>query len=213
MSPAKHRKRTQPLWQLAGALCLLAALPISAFGQHVYYRYENKDGVKVLDHSIPPEYAQSGYEVLNASGQVVKVVPPAPSEDEVAQNALEREAREAYARLKRRYSSAAEIESAKLRRLANIDTNIAILKGNINNLKNQIQKIMGQAADFERRNQKVPDIVLQNIEDTKAELTVAEELLDIRRAEYQEVIDKYDSDKEAFKRGEILEAQEDARIQ
>ncbi|WP_018275044.1 hypothetical protein WKI13_20185 [Teredinibacter turnerae] len=186
---------------------------VNASAQHVYYRYVNKDGVKVLEHSIPPEYAQLGYEVLNASGQVVKVVPPAPTDEEVAKNAQEREAREIYARLKRRYSSAAEIESAKRRRLANIDTNIAILKGNISTVTNEIQKIMGKAADYERRNQKVPAPILQSLNDAKAELEIAQELLKSRQEEYQEVIEKYDSDKDAFVRGETLEAKEDARIQ
>lgn len=192
------------------ALTLLAS---AAYGQHVYYRYLNSDGVKVLDHSIPPEYAQGGYEVLNASGQVVKVVPPAPSEDELARNAEEREIQGKYARLKRRYSSVKEIDSAKHRRLKNIDTNISILKGNINGLNTQQEKILGSAAAFERRGHTVPDHILQQLKDTKAELKIAEELLEIRNAEYQEIVTKFDQDIAIFAKGEVLEHMSSAKIQ
>jgi len=195
------------------ATTLLLLVSSSTYAQHVYYRYLNKDGVKVLNHSIPPEYTQSGYEVLNASGQVVKVVPPAPSPDEVAKNAAEREAREIYARLSRRYSSVEEIESAKQRRLRNINTNISILNGNISGLQNAIQKIMSQAAEYERRGAAVPEPLLQKLGDTRAELKIADEILDIRKSEYQEVIDKYDIDIAAFGTGEALEKASKAEAQ
>lgn len=193
-------------------LVALATLTSTAYGQHVYYRYINTDGVKVLDHSIPPEYAQGGYEVLNASGQVVKVVPPAPSDEDLARNAAEREIQQKYARLKRRYSSAKEIDSAKQRRLVNIDTNISILKGNINGLNTQLEKVLSSAAAIERRNTTVPNHILQQLEDTRAELKIAEELLQIRKAEYQQVVDKFDKDIAIFAKGEALEKMSSAKI-
>jgi len=191
----------------------LILLCASASAQHVYYRYINKEGVKVLDQSIPPEYAQSGYEVLNASGQVVKVVPPAPSEEELERNALERETQEKYARLKRRYSSSEAIESAKQRRLKNIDTNITVLKGNITSLNNHMDELMSQAANAERQGRKVPQHLLDKMQNTRDELAVAKELLGIRKHERQEVIDKFDEDKRWFSRGEALEKNGNAKIE
>jgi len=192
---------------------LLATFCANALSQHVYYRYINEDGVKVLDHSIPPEYAQTGYEVLNASGQVVKVVPPAPSADEIARNAIEREIQERYARLKRRYSSTDDIESAKQRRLRNISTNISILNGNINTLNAQIEGITSKAADFERRGEKVPKKILDDLAAVRVELAIAEELLQIRNTEHQEVISKFDQDILAFAKGEAMEKISAAKIQ
>jgi len=167
----------------------------------------------VLDHYIPPEYAQDGYEVINASGQVVKVVPPAPSEEDLARNAAEREIQEVYARLKRRYSSAKEIESAKQRRLKNINTNISILNGNISGLNNQIEKIMSKAASFERKGSTVPENLLQQLIDVRAELAIADELMQIRQAEYEDVITKYDEDISAFSKGVALDKLSKAKIQ
>ncbi len=200
-------------YKLIALLSLLVCICGEALAQHVYYRYINEDGVKVLDQSIPPEYAQSGYEVLNASGQVVKVVPPAPSEEDVERNAAEREAQQLYARLKRRYSSAQEIEEAKLRRLKNIDTNIAILKGNITSLKRGIDNQMSKAADLERRGASIPKNMLDKLDSTRAELSVAEELLDIREKEHEEVTEKFDRDKANFVKGEALEKEAKAKIE
>ena len=192
---------------------LLTTFCANALSQHVYYRYINKDGVKVLDHSIPPEYAQTGYEVLNASGQVVKVVPPAPSADEIARNAIEREIQERYARLKRRYSSTDDIESAKQRRLRNISTNISILNGNINTLNAQVEGITSKAADFERRGEDVPKKILDDLAAVRVELAIAEELLQIRNTEHQDVISKFDQDILAFAKGEAMEKISAAKIQ
>jgi hypothetical protein len=187
--------------------CLAAA---QAQAQHVYYRYVDEGGVKVLNSTIPSEYAQKGYEVLNASGQVVKVVPPAPSEEELARNAEERSIRERYAQLKRRYSASREILGAKKRRLANIDTNISILKGNILNLDNQIEKVMDKAAGYERRGTKVPEDLLSLLSDLRAEVEIANELLESRKHEKTEVAQRYDDDLLDYKRGEELEKQSDA---
>ncbi|SMF23780.1 hypothetical protein SAMN02745866_01536 [Alteromonadaceae bacterium Bs31] len=194
-------------------LLTISLFSVHALAQHVYYRYLNEEGVKVLGQSIPPEYAQAGYEVLNASGQVIKVVPPAPSDEDIARNAAEREIQQIYARLKRRYSAAEDIEDAKHRRLKNIDTNIAILNGNISGLKREINKQMSKAADFERRGVNIPKQLLDKLDNTRAELAVAEEILAIREKEYQEVIAKYDQDKALFEKGRALEKNTRAKFE
>lgn len=178
----------------------------NAFAQDGFYRYLNKDGVKVLNRSIPPEYAQHGYEVLNASGQVIKVVPPRRSDGEIAQEVAKEQLLEKYAELSRRYSSLDDIESAKLRRLKNIETNISILRGNISGLNTQIENLMSKAAEQERAGKDVSQRVLQSLEDARAELSVAEGIMANRTAEYKKVADKFDSDVVLFVKGQALQA-------
>ena len=96
-----------------------------------FYRYVNEEGVKVLDTSIPPEYVQNGYEILNKNGQVIEVVPPAPSEEEIAEKQTEQEILFHYELLRKRYSNVSSIESARKRKLENLETSISIIKGNI----------------------------------------------------------------------------------
>ncbi len=185
---------------------LLSVCAQSAGADQVYYRYVDENGVSVLDHSIPPEYAQKGYEIVKITGEVVKKVPPASPADAEAmarQQAL-METRKDYERLSRRYSSLADIESAKQRKLANLDTNIAILKGNITGLESQIAHIRAQAADVERAGREVPEAHLQKLADTRAELAGAKELLATRQKEYDAVAARFDEDMATYAAGHKL---------
>jgi tRNA A58 N-methylase Trm61 len=51
------------------------------------YRYQNDAGVTVVDWAMPAAYVSNGYEILNESGQVVSVVPPAKTATELEQDA------------------------------------------------------------------------------------------------------------------------------
>lgn len=196
----------------------LIAILITAFGlwtvpgfaeKGAFYRYVNEEGVKVLDTSIPPEYAQKGYEILSASGKVIEVVPPAPTEEEIARQQSQQEILFHYERLRKRYSSVEAIESARKRRLDNLETSVSILNGNISGLQSQLETQMNQAATREREGKTVPTHILDGIANTKAELAVAEELLELRLKEKAKINEKFDQDIEYFVKGEAL-AQKDS---
>lgn len=172
-----------------------------------YYRYVNDQGVKVMDHSIPPAFSQRGYEVLNAAGRVIKVVPPALSEQDIKALEARQAVKEEYEQLSRRYSSVLDIEDAKLRQLERLDANIALVRGNVNNLKRQIDGIGAKAAEFERAAKPVPPSLLDSLAKTKTELANTENLMVIRVAEKQQVVDKFEREKTIFTQGkELLKA-------
>jgi len=178
--------------------------PTDSAGGMKFYRYINDKGVKVLNHTIPPKYAQKGYEIVNAKGQLLKRVAPAPTAEELAKAASERQIRERFLELNRRYKNTEEIESAKKRRLSNINTNIAILEANISNLMTQISNHQKNAANFEREGRSVPASLLQKIQVAKAELAVAKDSLKIRQKEYQSVQDQFNIDLADFVKGEAI---------
>jgi hypothetical protein len=169
-----------------------------------YYRYVNDQGVKVMDHSIPPAFVQRGYEVLNAAGRVIKVVPPALTEQDIKALEARQAIKDEYEQLSRRYSSTQDIEEAKLRQLERLDANIALVRGNINNLKRQIDGIGVKAAEFERAAKPVPPSLLDSLAKTKAELANTENLMVIRVAEKQQVVDKFEREKSIFTQGKEL---------
>lgn len=172
-----------------------------------FYRYVNEEGVKVLDTSIPPKYAQQGYEILNKNGQVIEVVPPAPSEEEIARQQSQQEILVHYERLSKRFSTVEAIESARKRRLDNLQTSISILNGNISSLEQQLEDQMNKAATLEREGKNVSALILDGIANAKAELEVAEELLELRLQEKDKINRKFDRDIEYFIKGQALAKQ------
>ncbi|ABD82928.1 DUF4124 domain-containing protein [Saccharophagus degradans] len=208
LTPKRTRHtRRQILVGLAFASALLASTQSFA-AQKLLYRYVNEQGVKVLNHIIPPKYAQNGYEVINESGQVVRVVPPAPTEDEIAAANARRALQEEYKVLRRRYSNIEEIEEAKQRQLESVETSIAILRGNVSNLTGQIENHMSKAAAAERAGREVPAHVLTDLANSRAELTITEELMTIRQEERDKIVQKYDADIMTFVKGQSLEGQQ-----
>lgn len=188
---------------LVGCLLGVMALPAIADKQ-VYYRYINEKGVQVLNHSIPPEYAQKGYEIVRVSGEVIKTVEPMADADARARKEAEAAIHKEYRRLERRYSSLKEIEAAKQRRLDTLDSNIAILRANITSLEVQIETLVEQAADVERSGREVPEAHLRKLTDTRAELATTKDVLGLRLGEYQKTADKFDQDKALYTKGKEL---------
>lgn len=208
MTVATTTQRIKQLGQrlvLAGLLWVVAGQPAWAqsYGGKVYYRYLNNDGVKVLDHQIPPQYVQKGYEVVNSRGEIIKVVEPAVSSGEAAEHEAKRVRAEELAKwdaeLRRRYSSVNDIEAAQKRKLAQVDGSIAILDSNIRNLKKQIGQQHARAANSERMGRAVPEAVLKTLAALGEELKLTEEQVVQRKEQYQSIVDKYERDKERFR--------------
>jgi hypothetical protein len=99
----------------------------------------------------PAAYVGSGYEVLNESGQIVRVVPPAKTDTELERDAVAARAQEAEAAaqaaqlerdtfLLRRYSTIEDIEAARDRSLRELDIRIAILSGQRDTLSQQLSR-------------------------------------------------------------------------
>ena len=175
---------------------------VGAADKREMYRYTNKDGVKVLNYTIPPEYAQGGYEVVNRHGDVVRVVEPgldALGIEEQRRLSAEKEAEMKWDRdLLKRYSSVADVESAKSRRLAEINTSLAILRGNIVSLDSQIAREQSKAASRERRGQDVPEAILTNIKNFKIERSATERMIENRLSDFNEVASRFDRDIDRF---------------
>jgi hypothetical protein len=186
------------------AVCVLGlSAQLVYAAERVYYRYINEKGSQVIEHSISPEYAQKGYEVVTASGKVIKVVPPALSGEEAAKhNAAKAEAEllaEWDAKLTRRYSKVADIEAAKKRKLVELEGNITILKGNLRGIKSQVAQQQARAADIERAGREVPEAVVNNIQALEKEVVITEQQIDLRQDEFNQVAARFDKDMERFR--------------
>lgn len=170
--------------------------------EKVFYRYKNEQDVSVIAQSVPPQYVRKGYEVVTLSGEVLKVIPPAPADADAERVAREKklakEQERADAQLRRSYSAVAEIDAAKTRNLQQLHTNIDVLQANLLGVKSQLKNQETHAATLERNGQKVSDEILNNIKTLRADEKDLNAQIKQRETEYQAVSDKYDEDKKRF---------------
>jgi len=174
----------------------------SSSGEDLYYRYVNKQGVRVINHTLPPKFAQHGYEVVTASGMVVKVVEAALSGED-AKLLAEKRLRDTELavwdkELRRRYSSVRDIEAAKERKLAEVDGNIAILDSNVRNLRKQISGQHARAANTERSGRKVSKAVINTLSALEKELSNTRSKIEQRRVLREAIIEKFANDANRF---------------
>lgn len=186
------------------AFLIIGANCSSGYAQSKLYRYKNDRGVVVIDYSIPSQYVAKGYEVLNNRGQVIEKIEPEPSGEELAEKERQQSILNDYRKLKRRYSTVDDIERAKQRKLVSLETNIAILNGNINGLNSNMETLISQAAKQERLGRAVPKTLLQKMDNLKAELKVAEGLLQLRQQENNDIINRYNDEIVRFEEGYSL---------
>ncbi|MFD1216884.1 hypothetical protein [Microbulbifer celer] len=156
------------------------------------YRYTNEHGVQVLDDLVPPRYVAGGYEVLTPSGRVLQVVEPELSGKQLEEK-RRREAREAAdLKLLKRYNSVADIESARKRKLAIVEQDMAILRSNIASLQRQIESEESVAARTQRNGGTVSADLLERIADLRTEVSVVQERLTLREEEALSINDEFD---------------------
>ncbi len=197
----------KPVLVKAAPLLFSVGLAMAASTSHAQgklYRYVNEEGTKVLSSSIPPKYVKHGYEVLSPRGRVLQVIPPEPAPEDKARVEQEKALLAEYEVLAKRYSSVADIESARERRMGRIDANIAVLRGTINNLNSQIEDLMSDAASYERNGKNVPHHIFTSIDELRAEIKNTEATLTLRLAEHKEINDKFDEDIALFEKGKAL---------
>lgn len=155
------------------------------------YRYVNDRGVTVLDSSVPPQYVSRGYEVLDRDGRVKRVVPPAPSPEELraARTAAQEQQRQRAAdeTLLRLYSSVADLDRAHARQIQQIEGLIATAEAGLMTLRSQRDDIQSRAASQERAGREVDQRLLRQLEDIDAERGRLERQIASNRAEIDAV--------------------------
>lgn len=151
------------------------------------YRYTDEQGRVVLDRQgVPPAAVSRGYEVLTPQGRVLRSVPPALTADERAEQEAMKQQAKSDAQLLYLYSSVADIDQARDRRLVELDGVMSITRGNLSNLHAQRQVILGQAAAHERAGREVPQELLQQMKNLERE----ERGMNARLAEHAKLRDR-----------------------
>jgi hypothetical protein len=154
------------------------------------YRYENSAGVTVIDFSLPAEYADDGYEILSPSGRVIERV-PAKTDDEVSpEQAADRTRDDQF--ILSSYSTVADVERAKRRRLSQLEREIETLEANIADYQERRAQYQQKAAGYQRSGRQPPAVIDRVLVDLNVQERKAMEVLAERRDEYREIAARYD---------------------
>lgn len=197
MTERKHVLRT-----LSALLLVTVCVAVQAAN---IYRYVDNNGRTVFNASIPPEYVKNGYTILNERGQVIEVVPPALTADQVAQQEAERRAREqeelarreqieADNLLLRLYRSPEEVARKRDDRVRSLDSHIAGLNLNINSVGQDIASLEQRVATARQNGGEAPANLLRDLETLSAERERLQNQLDNANAEKANLIAQAEKD-------------------
>jgi len=186
----------------SGAILVLAlawnAIPVAEAAN--LYRYRNDQGVLVIDHTVPAGAAQRGYEILGRDGKVIETVPAAgiaaapeerPGPASSAEQRSEREKVDQY--LLTSYSSVADIEAVKVRRIEEVAREIGVIEVQLDELGGRRMALEERAANLQRGGKPVSRELLAELETVAAQAAQAREQLAERQLQRTELAEHYDA--------------------
>jgi hypothetical protein len=176
------------------SLLLGLLLPAMASALELY-RYTDERGTTVLSRQgVPPEHIARGYEVLNEQGRVIRVIPPAPTAEELRRMQLEKAQALSDVQLLRLYSTPEDVERARQRKLAELDGLIGVARGNLQSVRTQQGNLQSQAAEHERGGREVPAHLLAQINNQIAEQARLQDDIERYRALREQADANFDAD-------------------
>lgn len=187
----------------------LFSLSLCFADEAAYYRYKDKDGNKVMSSTLPPEFANDGYEVLNSSGSVIETVAPRKSDLEIQKEAanlkqLEIEKQKAELQhqkdreqqhkdeiLLKSFNSQQDIERARDDKIASIKVLEEIVKENMEGLERQLSVAKNAAATYQQGGQIIPEKLQKTIDDSIRQIQDNKAFLERKEIEKKEIAEKY----------------------
>jgi hypothetical protein len=188
---------------IAGAaIAMLLCWPQPALAEAAkLYRYRNDQGVLVIDHTVPASAAGRGYEILSPDGEVLEKVEPAGTDTAretaagpagpAAKAIAEQEKIDRY--LLTSYSSVADIEAVKARRIADLEREVGIARSRLEELARKRVAVAERAANLQRSGKPVPEALLQELAEVERQAATAGAQLEERQLQRQELADHYDA--------------------
>lgn len=198
-------------WLLAGSGIVDAAPAASSrAAKEIYYQYENAEGVTVIDDNVPPKFAHKGYTVIDKYGRVLETVPRSLSAEELKRSGsselkLRLQAEQAAQQRKydelllARYSSLADIDDARTRKVNEVKVRINSLKGTVASLSSQVEQRQQEAADLERNGEPVPEKLTQSIAALRQDIAKAEKSIAEFESERRKTEARFQYDMERFR--------------
>lgn len=150
------------------------------------YRWVDESGRVFFSDQVPQDQIQHKREMLNEKARVVDIVEEAKTKEQIALEkrlqALRKEQEKIIAKQKSHdkvllstYRNVEDMRLALAGKMLALDAQRKVAEGNLLRVQQQLDNQHKQAANFERRGQKVPDKLLDEIEASKQQVEAAEQ--------------------------------------
>ncbi|MCW8908790.1 MAG: DUF4124 domain-containing protein, partial [Sedimenticola sp.] len=145
------------------------------------YRWVDEEGNVHLSDRVPSEHAKSARSELSETGREVERVERAKTAEEIAREKELEKLRAEQQRLielqrskdqvlLRTFRTEDDLLMARNGKLAAIDSNILVIRGNIRRMKTRLDEMQQSAASMERQGQSLSSNLLKDIENTRHQL-------------------------------------------
>lgn len=197
---------------------LLLAVLLHPANAAKLYRWVDENGKVHYSDQVPPEHARQGRDELNEQGITVDSVESAPSPEQMeaarAQARKEAEERKELEEQRRRdrlllnsYTSVADIERAREKEIAAVQSTVDMTRAAQESQRRQIAKLVHRAAELERSGNPVPDELLADMERVRGKIQERTDYIEGKRAEQARIYADFEQDLERYR--ELTEEEEE----
>lgn len=188
----------------------VTALSVAMYAEAKLYRWVDKEGITHYGETIPPEYADREKDVIKKSGLVEKgpekLDPDAIkakeqlSEQKKAEKQALMEEKRRNNMLLNTYSNEKEIDQARDRSLVLINARIESSQLLLKSAQNSLDDLNKEAESRSKSGKNIPVSLTNDIKQTQARVTKYQDELIKNQAELQEVKDKFEKEKELYRK-------------
>ncbi|MGR8946574.1 MAG: hypothetical protein ACU84Q_00905 [Gammaproteobacteria bacterium] len=173
--------------------------------------WTTEDGTRACGDSVPPKYAQQGYEKKNAQGMTVERKEAARTIEDVeaefeAQRQAEKDAKlaEKQARLDKNlldtFASEDDMLYARDGQVAHLESQIKLTESRNEKLQASLDALITKAANHERAGNEPPESLVKDIESLEDQINANRIFIDGKRKEQRAIYEKFDNDIERFRK-------------
>ncbi len=189
-------------WQRLTITVMLILFGVSAHASKMF-RYKNEDGIEVISYTIPTDRVRYGYDIVDAQNNLIERVEPQLSEEayqaKLAHEKRVNECNKMRNRVRKLYQFETDIDYAEQQGLESIDQAIGNLQANLAVAESQLQEFEGQAAQMDIAGKRIPNMLLDNIERAKIQVSTFNEEIDKRFGDKLRLRETHLYEREVFK--------------
>lgn len=191
-----------------GILCVIGTL--SAADTRIKC-WTNDEGVHECGNSVPPEFAQRGFEEKSAGGVTVEATESARTmEDLETERRLKRQQEAAAAVMREQsardrvlldtFSSEDDLVLARDGQIAHLNSQVKITESHIEKLTKSLDGLIVDAADHERRGNMPPDKLVADIGSLREQIRDNKKFIESKNSERVSIEEKFANDIARFRK-------------